>query len=106
MVANTMIHTAITQPTMYKAIHAILTGKSVARIDEIRVYECESIIGKSIDDLAFKKAKLLFMGIQRQGEFIFNPLHTEIIQGSDILLVMGREISLDYFKSLYEKGVS
>ena len=104
-VANTMIHTAITQPTMYKAIHAILTGKSVARIDEIRAYECEGIIGHSINELEFKQAKLLFMGIQRRGEFIFNPLHTEVVQKSDILLVMGREISLNYFKSLYEKGV-
>jgi uncharacterized protein with PhoU and TrkA domain len=45
------------------------------------------------------------MGIQRSGEFIFNPPHTEVVQKSDILLVMGREISLNYFKSLYEKGV-
>ena len=103
-VANTMIHTAITQPTMYKAIHAILTGKSVARIDEIRAYECEGIVGKSVNALAFKQSKLLFMGIQRRGEFLFNPIHTEVIQSADIILVMGREISLVHFKSLYEKG--
>jgi len=104
-VANSMIHTAITQPTMYKAIHAILTGKSVARIDEIRAYECKAIVGKSIESLAFKQSKLLFMGVQRSGKFMFNPLHSEIIQAEDILLVMGRKISLDYFKSLYkEKG--
>ncbi len=102
-VANTMIHTAITQPTMYKAIHAILTGKSIARIDEIRAYECEGIIGKSIEELAFKKAKLLFMGIQRRGEFLFNPLHSTKVESGDILLVMGRKISLEYFKSIYEK---
>ena len=102
-VANSMIHTAITQPTMYKAIHAILTGKSVARIDEVRASECRNIVGKSIEELAFKRAKLLFMGIHRKGEFIFNPLHSERVQNGDILLVMGREISLDYFKFLYKK---
>ena len=102
-VANSMIHTAITQPTMYKAIHAILTGKSVARIDEVHISECKNIVGKSIEELAFKRAKLLFMGIHRKGEFIFNPLHSETVQNGDILLVMGREISLNYFKFLYKK---
>jgi voltage-gated potassium channel len=98
MVANTMIHTAITQPTMYKAIHAILTGKNIARIDELHVYEYDSIVGKSIKELDFKSFKLLFMGIQRGGSFIFNPPHSETVNSHDILLVMGRQISLDYFK--------
>ena len=102
-VANSMIHTAITQPTMYKAIHAILTGKSVAQMDEIRAYEYESIVGKSIDALDFKGTKLLFMGIQRGEHFIFNPLHSETIRPNDILLVMGKQISLDYFKSRYKE---
>jgi voltage-gated potassium channel len=103
-VANSMIHTAITQPTMYKAIHAILTGKHIARIDEIRAYECEIIIGKSIKSLEFKQSKLLFMGIQRGNTFMFNPSTSEVVKESDILLVMGREISLEYFKSLYNGG--
>ena len=101
-VANNMIHTAITQPTMYKAIHAILTGKSIARMDEIRAYECEGIVDKAVKELEFKRTKLLFLGIQREGSFMFNPPKSEIIQKHDILLVMGREISLEYFKNLYE----
>ncbi len=102
-VANSMIHTAITQPVMYKAIHAMLMGKSVARIDEIRAYGCKGIIGKSIESLAFKRAKVLLMGIQRDKTFIFNPAPTELVHSRDILVVMGRKISLDYFKSLYEE---
>ena len=102
-VANSMIHTAITQPTMYKAIHAILTSKSVAHIDEIRTHDCPEIVGKSINELEFKRAKLLFMGIQRGEIFMFNPEHTERIHYGDVLVVMGRKISLDYFKSLYEE---
>ena len=100
-VVNTMVHTAITQPTMYKAVHAILTGKSIARIDEIHVHEFHSIVGKSIQELDFKSNKLLFMGIEREGKFIFSPDPSEKIQSYDILLVMGRQISLDYFNSLY-----
>jgi len=103
-VANTMIRTAITQPTMYKAIHAILTGKSVARIDEIHVHEKHSIVDKSIAELNFKSSKLLLIGVERDGEFLFNPLPTERIRSYDILLVMGRQISLDYFNEKHEGG--
>ena len=105
-VANTMIYTAITQPTMYKAIHAILTGKSIANIDEIHVHHSHGIVGSQIKELDFKKNKLLFIGIQRDGEFIFNPPLSEEIQSYDILLVMGRKISLEHFKSLHEGDIS
>ncbi len=102
MVANIMIYTAITKPTMYKAMHAILTGKSIARIDEIRAYEFEFIVDKSIQSLDFKGYKLLFIGIYREGHFLFNPPIGEMIQKYDVLLVMGRKISLEHFKNSYE----
>jgi len=98
-VANTMIRTAITQPTMYKAIHAILTGKSVARFDEIHVHEQDSLVGQSIGELDVRSSKLLFIGLEREGKFIFNPPSSEIIQSYDILLLMGRQISLEYFRN-------
>ncbi len=103
-VVNTMIRTAITQPTMYKAIHAILTGKSVARIDEIHVHERHSLVGKSIGELDFRSSKLLFIGLEREGKFIFNPPSSEVIQSYDILLLMGRQISLEYFRNSHEGG--
>ncbi len=101
-VVNTMIRTAITQPTMYKAIHAILTGKNVARIDEIHVHEKHFMVGRSVEEMNFRASKLLLVGIEREGKFIFNPLPTEIIQTYDILLLMGRQISLDYMREKYE----
>jgi len=105
LVANTMIYTAIRQPTMYKAIHAILTGKSIANIDEIHVHASHAMVGKQIEDLDFSSSKLLFMGIQRRGKFIFNPPKTELIETFDVLLVMGRKISLEYFKSQHEGDI-
>jgi len=105
LVANTMIYTAIRQPTMYKAIHAILTGKSIANIDEIHVHSTHAIVGKQIENLDFSSNKLLFIGIQRRGKFMFNPPKTEVVQAYDVLLVMGRKISLEYFKSLHEGDI-
>ncbi|SFV53730.1 Potassium voltage-gated channel subfamily KQT; possible potassium channel, VIC family [hydrothermal vent metagenome] len=105
LVANTMIYTAITQPTMYKAIHAILTGKSIANIDEIHVHDSHTIMGKKIEDLDFSKHKLLFIGIVRKDKFIFNPSKDMNIEAYDILLVMGRKISLEYFKKQHEGAI-
>ena len=105
VVANTMIYTAIRQPTMYKAIHAILTGKSIANIDEIHIHASHAIVGKKLEELDFKKSKLLFIGIQRKGKFMFNPPKSEVLEAYDVLLVMGRKISLEYFKSQHEGDI-
>jgi voltage-gated potassium channel len=96
-VVNTMVHSAITQPTMYKAVHAILTGKSISRVDEIHVYDHNIVIGKSVKEIDFREHKLLFIGIQRDGEFMFNPPENEKIKHHDVLIIMGRQISIDYF---------
>jgi len=106
LTANTMIYSAITQPTMYKAIHAILTGKSIANIDEIHVHDSHAMVGKKILELDFKANKLLFIGIQRGKDFLFNPSQEMSIESYDILLVMGRKISLNYFKSIHEGDIN
>jgi len=102
LIANTMIYTAITQPTMYKAMHAILTGKSLANIDEVHVHNSHGLIGRTIDEIDFKEHKLLFIGLKREGEFIFNPQGDFVIEAFDVMLVMGKKISIEYFKSLHE----
>ena len=103
-VVNTMIRIAITQPTMYKAIHAILTGKSIARIDEIHIYDTHPLVGMKIEEMELKRYKLLFIGLERNGEFLFNPPVTMQIKAHDVLLVMGRQISIDYFKDQNRAG--
>jgi len=97
-VVNNMIHIAITQPTMYKALHAVLVGEDVARIYEIYVDQYDTLEGVSIASLDFPGYKLLFLGIQRGGKFIFNPPVDEKLKPHDVILVIGRQISLDYFK--------
>jgi len=103
-VANTMLLSAISQPVMHKAIYAILTGKNIVHIDEIILYEHNSLIGKKVSDIDFKAIKLLLIGIQRgkNTPFILNPSSSEVFQENDIVLMMGRKVSHSYFKEIYQ----
>jgi voltage-gated potassium channel len=97
-VVNNMIHIAITQPTMYKALHAVLVGEDVARVYEIYVDRYDTLEGEQVESLHFSEYKLLFLGIQRGRKFLFNPPPDEILQAHDVLLVIGRKISINYFR--------
>ena len=97
-VVNNMIHIAITQPTMYKALHAVLTGKDAAQIYEIHVNLYPSMAGSTVESLSFSSFKLLFLGIHRDKSFIFNPPRTTVLEPNDVLLVIGRQISLEHFR--------
>ena len=105
-IANSMLFWAIKNPIIYKASHAILMGKPIAVIDEVQVNSKDKLIGKSIGMIDFEARKLLFIGIQRGGskeDFLFNPQPQTILLAGDVLLVMGMQISLDYFKEIYQK---
>ncbi len=104
VVANKMLLTAITQPVMYHAIYAILTGQHLAQLDEISLVEHEKLVGLKIEEVDFKANKLLFIGLQNgfNGTFVFNPDKKRVLQEQDILLLMGRRASIAHFKNLYE----
>jgi Trk K+ transport system NAD-binding subunit len=105
-VANMMLLTSINQPVMYNGIHAILTGRNVAHIDEVSVFEYGDLVNRKIAEIDFKSYKILFIGIQRglEGEFVFNPSKEMVLQEEDILLLMGLRISIEYFKENYVRS--
>ncbi len=105
-VANKMLLTAITQPVMYHAIYAILTGRHVAQLDEVGVISHQKLVGKRLGDIDFKAYKLLFIGLQygASGEFIFNPPKGIHLEERDIILLMGRKLSIKYFKESYKES--
>ena len=105
MIANRMLFTAITQPVMYRAFYAILTGQHLAHLDEIRIFHYQKLLGMKIENIDFKGYKLLLIGIQAgvDGKFIFNPPKRLSLQEEDVLLVMGRKVSIEHFKKLYEE---
>lgn len=103
-IANTMLFWAIKNPIIYRASHAILMGRPIAVVDEITIRKGDKLIDKSIEMIDFKSKKILFIGIQRgkDSEFFFNPvLQMKMLEG-DVLLVMGMQLSLDYFKEIYQ----
>ena len=105
VVANKMLLTAITQPVMYHAIYAILTGQHLAQLDEVMVMKHQKLVGRRIEEVNFKEFKLLFIGIQRglDGEFIFNPSKSRVLEEYDIILLMGRRVSIDHFRDTFEE---
>jgi voltage-gated potassium channel len=105
VVANKMLLTAITQPVMYHAIYAILTGQHLAQLDEISLMKHQKLVGKKIEEINFKQFKLLFIGIQKgfNGEFVFNPSKSMVLEEQDILLLMGRYVSIEHFKASFEE---
>ena len=106
VIADRMLYTAITQPVMYKAIYAILIGKNMALLDEVNLDDSELLVGKTIEELEFKKQKLLCIGLQRAGEggeFLFNPPAKTTLEELDTLLVMGRKVSIEHFRNIYKK---
>lgn len=105
IIANRMLFTAITQPVMYRAFYAILTGQHLAHLDEIRIFHYQKLLGSQIEEIDFKGYKLLLIGIQTgvDGEFVFNPPKTFVLQKEDIVLLMGRKVSIEHFKKVYEE---
>ena len=100
--ASTMMSVAITRPTMYKAIDAILTGKNKAILDEVLIHSQSNLIGQRLKDIRFRDYKLVLIGIQKNStmKFIFNPSPDTLIEHKDILLIMGDKRSIQYFKEL------
>ena len=103
--SNKILLFAITQPAIYRAIYDIMTGQHLAHFDEVStLYHCK-LVGKKLNSIDFKRHQLLFIGLEsvKEKSFLFNPsLELEILKG-DTLLVMGRKVSIEYFKELHEE---
>ncbi len=102
-VANTMVVSAITKPTIYKTIDSVLTAKNIAKIDEMILYEGSKLINQRVEDIDFKAYKLLLIGIQRgkDNPFMLNPADDVIFEKNDVIILMGRNVSHKHFAEIY-----
>jgi voltage-gated potassium channel len=99
-VTSIMLLTSINQPIVYNGIRSILMGQDAAHVDELRVEKRSKLVGKKVGEIDFKLYKILLIGIERDSysEFIFNPKSDKVIEEGDTLVMMGRKISVEYFK--------
>ena len=99
-VASRMLLMAIEQPAMQEAIVHLLTGKSKAKLDEVIVHEHDPYCCASLEEIDFKRHKLLFVGIYRTAsrEFLFNPAKELILEAGDVMLVVGYHVSIAQFE--------
>ena len=108
----------IGNPVTFEVIDAILTEKRNAVIDEIIVIKDSILDGKLVGEIDFDKYKIILFGVLKRnespllnetleiekGHFYFNPPFDLKLEESDILVVMGYNVSVNYFKYQIERS--
>ena len=108
----------IGRPITFEVIDAILTEKKNAVIDEIIVIENSILDGKLIGEIDFDKYKLILFGVLKKDastllnetfklsnkHFYFNPPFDLKLEAGDVIVVMGYNVSVNYFKYLVERS--
>jgi len=92
-----MALTWIRYPNIFKAMESIIFANSNIFIDEVEVKKNLFIQNKMVQDIEFNKFKLILFGVLRDNKFIFKPNKIFTFQNSDVLIVFGDRISLNYF---------
>ncbi len=109
----------IGQPVAFEAVIGILQEKKTISMDTLIVYEGCLLENKSLLEIAFEKRKLSLMGVissktqhrkhrnryvVKDQHFFFNPEKHFICQKNDILVVLGRDVSIEHFRDQVEKS--
>ena len=108
----------IGSPITFSVMDAILSEKKHAIIDEIKVIKNSILDGKLIGEINFDKYKMLLFGVLKKnesnvlkkafslqdGHFYFNPPFDLKLEEGDIIVVMGYQVSINYFKYQLEKS--
>ena len=107
------------QPVAVEAILGILQERKHILMDTILVQGGCMLEGKNIQEIGFEQRKLSLVGIISSNEvhhkhrnryhvkhqhFYFNPAKHFICRKEDILVVLGREMSIEYFREQIEKS--
>lgn len=107
------------QPVAVEAILGILQERKHILMDTIVVQGGCMLEGKNIQEIGFEQRKLTLVGIISTNEihkkhrnryhvkhqhFYFNPEKHFICRQNDILVVLGREMSIEYFRQQLEKS--
>ncbi|MGR9115304.1 MAG: NAD-binding protein [Gammaproteobacteria bacterium] len=107
------------QPVAFEAIMGILSEEKQILMDSLIVYPGSPLEKRKIAELDFKQRNLMLLGVisnnpihqkrrsryrVRNQHFYFNPEPDFELQVDDIVVVFGRQYSIDYYKDQIEKS--
>ncbi|MGR9046787.1 MAG: NAD-binding protein [Gammaproteobacteria bacterium] len=107
------------QPVAFEAIMGILSEEKQILMDTLIVYPGSSLDKRKVDELDFKQRSLMLLGVisnnpahqkrrsryqVRNQHFYFNPESDFELQVGDIVVVFGRQYSIEFYKDLIEKN--
>lgn len=107
------------QPVAFEAILGLLREQRHIRMETLKILPGSFAEMKSIQTLAFEQHKLKLIGVisanavhlkhknaykVKNEHFYFNPDPQFIVQANDMLVVLGREYSISYFRNSLEKS--
>jgi voltage-gated potassium channel len=83
----------------FESIYEILSDHG-GLIDEFRVHHDSHYVGESIEAMKLESYHLILLGIKRHNEsgFYFNPESDFVLHKNDVLVLMGDERAINYFK--------
>ena len=107
------------QPVAFEAIMGILSEEKQILMDTLIVYPGSLLDKRKVEELDFKKRNLMLLGVisnnpvhqkrrsryrVRNQHFYFNPESDFELQVGDIVVVFGREYTIEFYKDQIEKN--
>jgi len=118
-IAAMVVAEYIGQPVAFEAILGIIREESHIIMETLCVHPGSFIAGMNIAGIDFEQRKLMLLGIIsanpahqkhknsypiKNQHFYFNPESYFVLREGDLLVVIGREYAIDYFRDQIEKS--
>jgi voltage-gated potassium channel len=118
-IAGLVVAEYIGQPVAFEAILGIIQEEKHIIMDALCVHAGSFLEGKKIAELNFEQRKLMLVGVisanpvhrkhknsyaLKNRHFYFNPEHYFELQEDDLLVVLGRDYGIDYFRDQIGKS--
>lgn len=118
-IAGMVVAEYIGQPVAFEAIFGILRQEKELVMDTLHVQAYSYIEGKRVSEVNFEQKKILLIGIisshtvnvqhknryqVKNQHFYFNPAPHFMLRDGDLLVLLGKPVSIDYFRNQLNKS--
>jgi voltage-gated potassium channel len=118
-IAAMLVAEYIGQPVAFEAILGIIREEKQFIMETLRVYSGSVIDGVKISEINFARRKLMLVGVisanpahlkhknsykVKNQHFYFNPEPHFVLREYDLLVVLGRDVAIEYFRDQIEKS--